>query len=81
MILGVEGTDVQLETVELPFATRTEAQAASPPAAAAKEGGVDEAEARAIADAKAAEAERKAKKLEEMRQRLEAFQKQQKGGA
>jgi len=50
---------------------RTEAQAAAPRPLAVPTGNSDES---VSDDAKALEAERKAKKMEEMRKRLEAFQ-------
>ena len=78
---GAEGTRGPAVTVvELPYATREEAQSASGRRAVKAGAGVavaakDGADAAA---AKAAEEARKAQKLEEMRKRVEAFQARQK---
>ncbi len=85
-LLVVDG-GVAVEVVELPYATRTEAQSASGMRASKLGGGGagggdgEGGKGAEAAAAKAVEEERKAKKLEEMRKRLEAFQKgKQTGG-
>lgn len=78
---GGEGWE-RVKVVQIPYATRTEAQSAhgvKATKATAVRGEGAGADA-AGAAAKEAEAERKAKKLEEMRKRLENFQAKQKGG-
>jgi hypothetical protein len=88
LFVEVGGRLLPVQVVELPYATRTEAQSASgvkaTKAAAVGVGEGEKGAAAAAVDAaaaKKAEEERKAKKLEEMRKKLEAFQaaKQEKG--
>ena len=74
-----EGVDVAVKVVEMPYLTRSEEQSASGASAKGKQADAAASAEKAAdaAAAKAAEEERKAAKLEEMRKRLEAFQKKQ----
>lgn len=77
---GGSEAEAVVTVVELPYATREEAQSASGVRAAKASDGVAGAggDGKDMEEAKAAEAARKAAKLEEMRKRLEAFQAKQK---
>jgi len=72
-VLYVKGEAQQLQVLDIPYATRT-ATLKKTTATAAAAAAVDAAAANTSAADKAAEAGRKAKKLEEMKKRLEAFQ-------